>query len=89
MDYSNIKYVKRRIFKSLLFILISFLVYGAISHIFYQIHLLLRWVTIIAIGIFVCNAWGTIVGYNSSVYYKGKIKFLEEDNNEMRKTMKK
>ena len=88
MDYSNIKYVKKRIFTSLLFILVIFLVSGAISHMFYQIQIILRWATYIAIGVFACNAWGAIVGYNSSVNYKWRIKHLEDDINKLKRDMK-
>ena len=89
MDYSNINHVKKRIFKSLLFIIVIFLISGAISHMFYQINMILRWVTIIAIGAFICNVWGIIVGYNSAVNYRGRIKHLEDDINELKKSMKK
>lgn len=89
MDYSNFKDVKKRIFSCLIFILVIFLVSGAISHMFYQLQMLLRWVMIIAMGYFACSAWGAIVGYNSSTEYKGKIKSLEADINEMKKKMKK
>lgn len=88
MDYSNIKYVKKLIFTSLIFILVIFLVSGAISHMFYQLQMLLKWATIIAVGYFVCSGWGAIVGYNSSMQYKGKIKCLQDDINEMKRKLK-
>ena len=88
MDYSNLKYVKRKIITSLIFILAIFLVSGAISHMLYQIHMILRWVTIIVIIVFACNAWGALVGYNSAMQYKGRIKHLEDDLNEFKKNKK-
>jgi len=89
MDYSNIKYVKKRIITSLLFILVVFLLGGAISHIFYQLQMLLRWGGIIVICFFACNIWGSIVGYNSAVHFSCKIRSLEDDISAMKSWAKK
>jgi hypothetical protein len=88
MDYSDIRHVKRRIFASAGLIVAVFLLGNTISFLFWQIHALFRWITIIAIGILCCNIWASIVAYNASANYASRIRNLEDDIDRLRKKVK-
>lgn len=79
MDYSNTKYVRWKIIKGLLLIAAVFLLSSSISHALFKINFIIRWISVIAVGIICCDIWGSIVAYNVSTGYKSKIRKLEDE----------